>query len=145
MHARYYRRECFCLREQNIAGNKKKKAKSSIICLLFGSRAPAMGVHMRFLHSRAKKEKKRKDDSPHSYTLSSFLQSSNLCETQFPETPFSTLLFSSSQLPTCLRGSASVVARGEVAYLCSCQSAASSSAGAPASRALLSPSPAWLS
>ena len=123
-------------------GLKKKKAKSSIICLLFGSRAPAMGVSIRFLHSRTKK---RKDDSPHSYTLSSFLQSSNLCETQFPETPFSTLLFSSSQLPTCLRVSASVVARGEVAYLCSCQSAASSSAGAPASRALLSPSPAWLS
>ena len=33
----------------------------------------------------------------------------------------------------------------EVAYLCSCQSAAFSSAGVPASLALLSPSPAWLS
>lgn len=40
--------------------------------------------------------------------------------------------------------SGSLVAE-EVAYLCSCQSAASSSAGAPASPALLSPSPAWLS
>lgn len=41
-------------------GQKKKQAKSSIICLLFGSRAPAMGVRMRFFHSRPrKKETKR--------------------------------------------------------------------------------------
>lgn len=49
-----------------------------------------------------------------------------------------------ASLPPSFSVSGSLVAE-EAAYLCSCQSAASSSAGAPASPALLSPSPAWLS
>ncbi len=60
---------------------KKEQAKSSIICLLFGSTVSATGVSIRFLHSW----KRWLPPLPH---IILFLQSSNLCEAQFHETPF---------------------------------------------------------
>lgn len=86
--------------------------------------------------------KQSKEDFCLSSTLKSAFQFKSV-RRKIPSNPLSTLMLLSPWTPHL--PPVSVAAWGEVAYLCSCQSAASSSAGAPASRALLSPSPAWLS
>lgn len=112
-------RVCLC--------ERASMSKNSLVCLL---RSSSDSV---------------KYDSLHSHTSTPSFQSSKaqkpqLQESILPPLPPTLPPTLSRTLPV----SVSLVA-GEVAYLCSCQSAASSSAGAPASPALLSPSPAWLS